>query len=151
MQDGKERVIAYASHSLQPAERNDQNYSSFKLELLALKWAVTEKFKDYLYGAEFTVFTDNNPLVHLETAMLGAVEQRWVAQLANFQYTVKYRPGTKNRNADALSRLPERNPEGIRTDHISAEELEGTWEERHAKDPDLMQIWQWKEQQIPCP
>lgn len=45
VQEGKERVIAYASRSLQPTERNDQNYSSFKLELLALKWAVTEKFK----------------------------------------------------------------------------------------------------------
>lgn len=50
-QDGQERVIAFASRSLHLAERNDQNYSSFKLELLALKWAVTEKFKDYLWGA----------------------------------------------------------------------------------------------------
>lgn len=45
---------AYPSCSLRQAECNDD-------ELLALKWAVTEKFKDYLYGAEFTVFTDNNP------------------------------------------------------------------------------------------
>lgn len=44
------------------------------MELLALKWAVTDKFKDYLYGAEFTVF-NNNPLVHLETARLRTVEQ----------------------------------------------------------------------------
>lgn len=49
-QDGVERVIAYASRSLHPAERNDANYSSFKLELLALKWALSEKFKDYLWG-----------------------------------------------------------------------------------------------------
>ena len=42
------------------------NYSSMKLELLALKWAVTEKFRDYLLGAEFTVFTDNNPLSYLK-------------------------------------------------------------------------------------
>lgn len=76
VQDGKERVIAYASRSLHASERNDQNYSSFKLELLALKWAVTEKFKDYLWGAQFTIFTDNNPLVHLVTAILGATEQR---------------------------------------------------------------------------
>ena len=91
VQDGKERVIAYASRSLAPAERNDKNYSSFKLELLALKWAITDKFKDYLWGAQVTVFTDNNPLVHLQTARLGATEQRWVAQLANYSYEVRYR------------------------------------------------------------
>ena len=106
-QDGKERVIAYASRRLLPTERNDQNYSSFKIELLALKWAVTEKFKDYLWGASFTIVTDNNPLVHLDTARLGAVEQRWAAQLANYTFDIKYRPGTANRNADLLSRLPE--------------------------------------------
>lgn len=105
-QGGKERVVAYASRSLLPAERNDANYSSFKIELLALKWAVTEKFKDYLWGAVFTVFTDNNPLVHLQTAKLGAVEQRWAAQLANYHYDLKYRPGRENVNADVLSRLP---------------------------------------------
>lgn len=62
-------------------------------------------FKDYLHGAECTVFTDNNPLVHLDTAQLGAVEQRWVAQLTNFRYTVKYHPGAHNGSADAFSRL----------------------------------------------
>lgn len=97
-QNNKERVIAYASRSLSPTERNDQNYSSFKLELLGLKWAATEKFKDYLWGATFTVYTDNNPLVHLDTAKLGATEQRWVAQLANYTFDIKYRPGSNNQN-----------------------------------------------------
>ncbi|KAK7878057.1 hypothetical protein WMY93_031278, partial [Mugilogobius chulae] len=106
LQDGHERVIAYASRSLHPTEQNDANYSSFKLELLALKWAVTEKFKDFLTGAEFTIYTDNNPLAHLQTAHLGAAEQRWVAQLASFNYTVKYRSGKSNINADVLSRFP---------------------------------------------
>lgn len=106
IQEGKERVIAYASRSLHPAERNDANYNSFKLELLALKWAITDKFKDFLWGAQFTVFTDNNPLVHLQSAKLGAVEQRWAAQLANYQFDVKYRPGNENANADVLSRFP---------------------------------------------
>ncbi|KAG1936037.1 interleukin-1 receptor accessory protein-like 1-A [Pimephales promelas] len=103
---GVERVIAYASRSLHPAERNAANYSSFKIELLAMKWAMTEKFKDYLWGAKVTVITDNNPLVHLQSAKLGAVEQRWVAQLANYDYQLKYRPGREHVNADALSRLP---------------------------------------------
>ncbi|KAJ7998215.1 hypothetical protein DPEC_G00220280 [Dallia pectoralis] len=69
---------------------------------MALKWAVTEKFKDYLWGAKFTAFTDNNPLVRLNTATLGAVEQRWAAQLANFQFELKYRLGVANKNADVF-------------------------------------------------
>ncbi|KAI8482362.1 hypothetical protein Bbelb_399530 [Branchiostoma belcheri] len=106
VQDNKERVIAYASRGLRPSERNAADYSSFRLELLALVWSVTEKFKDYLVGSKFTVFTDNNPLAHLQTASLGAVEQRWAAKLANFEFDIKYRPGKSNQNADSLSRLP---------------------------------------------
>ena len=49
--DGQIHAIAYASHSLCPSERSMHNYSSAKLELLALKWAVTEKFRDYLLGS----------------------------------------------------------------------------------------------------
>lgn len=81
--DGKLRPIAYASRGVRPTERNMDNYSSMKLELLAVKWAVTEKFHDYLLGNNFVVFTDNNPLSHLQTAKLGAVEQRWASQLIN--------------------------------------------------------------------
>ena len=106
VQEGKERVISYASRSLKGTERNDQNYSSFKLEFLALVWAVTEKFKDYLAATPFVAFTDNNPLAHLNTAKLGALEQRWASRLANYDFTIKYRTGKANENADALSRLP---------------------------------------------
>ena len=66
---GKEHVISFASRSLKPPEKN---YSAHKLELLALKWAVTEKYHDYLYGATFEVITDNNPLTYVfTTAKLG--------------------------------------------------------------------------------
>lgn len=75
-----------------------------KLEFLALKWAMTEKFRDYLLGQKCVVYTDNNPLSHLSTSKLGATEQRWAAQLAEFDFTIKYRPGRSNRNADSLSR-----------------------------------------------
>ncbi|XP_029902664.1 uncharacterized protein LOC115355879 [Myripristis murdjan] len=108
-QGGRKKVIAYASRRLRGAEKNDQNYSSMKLELLALKWAVTEKFRGYLLGSKFTIITDNNPLCHLSTAKLGAIEQRWVAQLAVFDFDVKYRPGRCNNAADALSRQPAAN------------------------------------------
>ena len=104
-QDGARRIIAYASRRLRPTERNQASYSSLKLEFLAMKWAISEKFRHYLIGATFTVYTDNNPLVYFRTAPLGALEQRWAAQLAQFNFDVKYRPGKQN-PADALSRLP---------------------------------------------
>ena len=66
------------------------NYSTMKLEMLGLKWAVTEKFRDYLLGSECTVYTDNNPLSYLQTSTrLGATEMRWAAELAQFQLNIK--------------------------------------------------------------
>lgn len=100
-QDGRVRPVAYASRSLNPAEKS---YSSMKLEFLAMKWAMAEKFREYLWGQQCVVWTDNNPLSYLSTAKLGATEQRWVAQLSAFNYSVRYRPGRMNKNADSLSR-----------------------------------------------
>lgn len=59
-----------------------------KLEVLALKWAVAEKFRGYLLGSQFLVLTDNNPLCHLKTAKLGATDQRCIAQLCVFDFVV---------------------------------------------------------------
>ncbi|MCG8078530.1 MAG: hypothetical protein JAY75_20120, partial [Candidatus Thiodiazotropha taylori] len=104
-QDGVNRVIAYASRSLKPSEKN---YPAHKLEFLALKWAVSEKFHDYLYGATFEAVTDNNPLTYiLTTAKLDATGQRWIAALANYTFTIKYRSGKKHADADGLSRAKE--------------------------------------------
>ena len=103
-QDGKMRVIAYASRSVSKAEAN---YPAHKLEFLALKWAVCEKFHEYLYGSKpFEVFTDNNPLTYvLTSAKLDACGQRWVAKLANYNFSIKYKCGVSNAEADALSRI----------------------------------------------
>ena len=102
-QDNQRRVIAYASRSLSPSERN---YPTHKLEFLALKWAITDKFHEYLYGAEFQVFTDNNPLTYiLTTAKLDATGHRWVAALSNYTFSISYKPGRNNTDADALSRI----------------------------------------------
>lgn len=70
------------------------------MELLALKRAVKEQFREYLPGATIVVYTDNNPLSHLQTAKLAAVEQRWAFQLALFNFKLKDHPGTANQNAD---------------------------------------------------
>jgi hypothetical protein len=99
----KLHVIAYASRGLKTAERH---YSAYKLEFLALKWAVTDKYYDYLYGRKFEVWTDSNPLTYvLSSARLDATGHRWLARLANFDFTVKYKTGKSNSDADALFRL----------------------------------------------
>ena len=85
-ENGKSRVIAYASRSLQPNEKTMRNYSSAKLELLALKWAVTKKFKDYLLGSRFTIYTDNNPLAYVKGSKLGVAQIRWLSKLALFDF-----------------------------------------------------------------
>lgn len=101
VQDGKVRVIAYASRSLKPSEKN---YPAHKLEFLA----VSEKFHDYLYEGTFEVITDNNPLTYVfTTAKLDATGQRWVASLSDYNFVVKYRTGNKNADADVLSRCQE--------------------------------------------
>ena len=103
-QEGKLRVIAYASRSV---TKTESNYPTHKLEFLALKWAICEKFHEYLYGSTpFEVYTDNNPLTYvLTTAKLDAWGQRWVAKLANYNFTIQYRSGQSNVEADALSRI----------------------------------------------
>ena len=77
-QDDKDRVISFASRSLSASEQKYHLHSG-KLEFLALKWSVTERFSDYLLYAEhpFVVYTDNNPLTYvMSTAKLNAVGLR---------------------------------------------------------------------------
>ena len=100
--DGKYRPVAFASRRTSAAEKQ---YPVHKLEFLALKWSVCEKFKDYLRSKPFVCYTDNNPLTYVfKTAKLDATAQRWVAQLEPYDMRVEYRPGTNNVVADALSR-----------------------------------------------
>ena len=83
-------VIAYASQSLRPSKTSMCNYSSAKLELLALKWAVTEKFQDYLLGSWFQVYMDNNPLAYIQESKLGTSQIQWLSGLVLFDFTIKY-------------------------------------------------------------
>ena len=103
---GKLCVIAYGSLSLHPSERSMRNYSSAKLELLALKWAIMEKFHDYLLGSKFHIYTDNSPLAYVRESKLGASQTQWLSKLALFDVTILYRTGRSNRATDALSRHP---------------------------------------------
>lgn len=60
------RPIAYASRGLKPSKRNMANYSSMKLEFLALKWTMTERFREYLPGHRCMVYTRGRQPMALE-------------------------------------------------------------------------------------
>ena len=59
--DGQYHPVTYGSRALTP---NEKNYHLTKFEVLALKWAVTDHFKEYLLYQPFLVKTDNNPLTY---------------------------------------------------------------------------------------
>ena len=73
---------------------------------------MTKKFHDYLYGNQFSVYTDSNPLTYLlSSAKLDATGHRWVASLGNYNFKLIYRSGKANGDADGLSRRPQENVE----------------------------------------
>ena len=61
-----QRVIAFTSRSWSNTEKN---YPAYKLEFLAQKWAITDWFHEYLYGGQFDVYMDNNPLTYILTSI----------------------------------------------------------------------------------
>ena len=143
--DGRNRVVAYASRGL---SRSESRYSAHKLEFLALKWAVTEKFNDYLYGSNFTVVTDSNPLTYLLTsAKLDATSYRWLSALSTFTFKIIYRAGKLNGDADGLSRRPHTKQ---MEDAMSQKERERIlrFTEQHLEDPTCVSIDQHSVQAV---
>ena len=115
--DGLYHPIAYASCIMNETE---QRYHSNKQEFLALKWAVTEQFHEYLspYGKnrnEFVVHTDNNPLTYI----FSTDSQRWVAHLASYNFALEYQKGKDNTVADFLSHMDDHLMEGEVQDYLS--------------------------------
>ena len=113
--DDRYHPVAYASRGLKGGELK---YHSSKLEFLALKWAVTEQFREYLQYQPFLVRTDNNPLTYVMTMPnLDAVGHRWVAAMAGYNFEIEYVRGTDNKVADPLSHV------GKRLDEEAVKEL----------------------------
>ena len=101
LRDGKKLPVAYYSKQLQGAQHN---YSATELEGLALFKSINY-FSHYLYGTRFEVVTDHKALVSLlHSRVLNRRLHGWVLQLLEYDFTVKYRPGLENGDADALSR-----------------------------------------------
>jgi hypothetical protein len=100
---GKELPIAYASRSLNMAERN---YSTSEKELLAIVWS-TKHFRPYLYGRKFKITTDHQPLTWIMNVKDPSSRLlRWRIKLEEYDYEISHK-GALNTNADALSRINE--------------------------------------------
>ena len=91
----------------------EQRYHSNKQKFLALKWAITEQFHEYLSPYrknrnKFVVRTDNNLLTYIfSSANLDAAGQWWVAHLASYNFSLKYQKCKDNTVADFLSQMNE--------------------------------------------
>lgn len=96
-------IIAYASRALNPAEKN---YSATELECLAVKWGIW-KMRHYLEGYHFVVVTDHQSLKWLNNIETPSGRlARWIMELAQWDFEVKYKKGIENRLPDYLSRSP---------------------------------------------
>nr|XP_010315745.1 uncharacterized protein LOC101248530 [Solanum lycopersicum] len=99
MQEG--HPIAYESRKLNEAE---QRYSAHEKEMTAVVHCL-RTWRHYLLGAHFVVKTDNVVTTYFQSQKkLSAKQARWKDYLAEFDFTLEYKPGKANVVADALSR-----------------------------------------------
>ena len=99
--NGKELTTAFFSWQLRGAEKR---YTTTEWETLTIVAAV-QNFLPLLYGRHFTVVTDHKPLTSLMTSTtLNKRLKGWALRLAEHDFSIVYRAGDQNRNADGLSR-----------------------------------------------
>ena len=102
-EEGRERVVAYASRLLSKPERN---YCVTRRELLAVVTFV-KHLHPYLLGRRFCLHADHGSLKWLRNFKDPEGQlARWLEVLQQFDFEVVHRPGRKHINADALSRIP---------------------------------------------
>jgi hypothetical protein len=77
-----------------------------------------EKFRCYLYGRQFTVFTDHRALLWLcGKKKVNERLLRWSLQISAYAQNIRFVHGKNNHVADALSRTPyQPEPEGEDTE-----------------------------------
>ena len=118
VQDGKERVVAFASKKLNRAQ---QRYSVTRRELLAAV-TFTHHFRHYLLGRKFLLRTDHGSLRWLFNFKdpVGQVA-RWLEALSQYTFDIQHRPGRNHQNADSMSR---KDYEDSGCTHQNKEEIE---------------------------
>ena len=122
LEDSYEKPIAFASCTLLSTEK----YTQIEKEGLAIIFAVT-KIHQYLYGRQFTIYSDHQPLKCLfieshQIPMMAASRIQWWSLIPSlYQYTIQHCPGSKMASADTLSHLPLPDPPAIKS---STEEID---------------------------
>ena len=97
-QDGIDGVIGYVNRTL---SKTEHKCLAYKLKFLALKFAKTKNFHEYLYGSTSIVYMDNNPLTYILTSVkLDATGYCWDSSLTNCNFTLRYKSGNANVDAD---------------------------------------------------
>ncbi|CAK1581928.1 unnamed protein product [Parnassius mnemosyne] len=105
---GSDKPVCYASRTLNESE---VNYSTIEKELLAIVWA-TKYFRPYLFGRTFKILTDHKPLQWvMNLKEPNSRLTRWKLKLSEYDFSVIYKKGKNNTNADALSRVEIHNEE----------------------------------------
>ncbi|UYV65175.1 K02A2.6-like [Cordylochernes scorpioides] len=101
--DGNIYPVQYYSRALRSYERN---YTISELECLAIVECV-DKFRVYLLGTKFVIYSDHHALQWLKTIKdpTGRLF-RWSLRLSAHDYEVKYLKGSRQYEADLLSRNP---------------------------------------------
>ena len=93
--------VAFASRKLLAREKV---YAAIEKECLGLVWAV-KKFQTYLYGTEFLLQTDHQPLIYInKTKFDNPRVMRWALALQPHRFRICSIKGTDNVGADYLSR-----------------------------------------------
>ncbi|MEP2272374.1 MAG: ribonuclease H family protein, partial [Marinobacter sp.] len=96
--------IAYISRATLDSERH---WTPLDLEAGSIVWAI-KRLRGYLWGTKFPIFSDHKALESIgKVRDHNARVQRWLEFFTAFVYTLEYRKGNANGNADFLSRLPE--------------------------------------------
>lgn len=98
------RPVTFISRALSEEE---ENYATNEREMLAIVWSLYN-LRNYLYGtAKVIIHTDHQPLTYaLSNKNANTKMKRWKAILEEYNYEIKYKPGSTNVVADALSRPP---------------------------------------------
>ncbi|KAL0282420.1 UNVERIFIED_CONTAM: Retrovirus-related Pol polyprotein from transposon.6 [Sesamum angustifolium] len=129
---GKEpHVIYYASRML---DNTQSNYTTTEKELLAVVFAL-EKFRHYLLGTKFVVFSDHAALKYLLSKKEAKPRLiRWILLLQEFDLTIKDKKGAENLVADHLSRLVTNNDPSPLNDEFRMNTFTSFEESHHGVD-----------------